>query len=159
VAHPSGPPSSRQIAATDDAPASRRPTELDTARACFARGELDRAEQLARSAHRANSKDPAPLTLLAWYEALGRANHGVDATKIRIRMLTMATNLDPDYVDAYFYRALLRKRMGDYRNACADLGTVLELDPDRPDARSELRECEELLSRGGPGLLDRILKR
>jgi tetratricopeptide (TPR) repeat protein len=158
-AHPSGPPSSRPVPGTDDPPASKRSSELEAAKTCFAKGDLDRAEQLARSAHRANSKDPAPLTLLAWYEAQRPANHGIDATKVRVRMMTMAINLDPDHVDAYFYRALLRKRMGDYRNACADLTTVLELDPDRIDGRSELRECEELLSRGGPGLLDRILKR
>jgi tetratricopeptide (TPR) repeat protein len=135
-----------------------QPNDLDAAKACFASGDLERAERLARSAHKANDKNPAALTLLAWIEAQRPTNKGADATKARIAMLTLAIELDPDFANAYYYRAFLLRRLGNHRAASADLRTVLRLEPDRRDAAHELRESEQA-ARKPTGLFERLLKK
>jgi hypothetical protein len=142
----------------DDLAASGKSNDVDGAKACFERGELERAERLARHAVKADAKNPKAIMLLAWLEAQRESNQGVDATKARARMLSVAIHIDPDLEDAYFYRALLNKRLGNHRAARVDLKKVLDMSPSRREAAEALRECEQPAA-PPRGFLDRLLKR
>ena len=52
--------------------------------------------------------------------------------------LNKAIELNPQYAEAYFSRALMFGREKDYDSAIADFEKVVELDPDHPDARTAL---------------------
>ena len=46
--------------------------------------------------------------------------------------------MDPQYAEAYFFRALIFGREKDYDNAIADFEKFVELDPSHPDAKMAL---------------------
>ena len=52
--------------------------------------------------------------------------------------LSKAIELNPQYAEAYFFRALIFGREKDYDNAIADFEKFVELDPSHPDAKTAL---------------------
>ncbi len=159
-----------QVDPAEDLRESGADNELDGAKACLDKGDLERAERLARRAHKAKPDHGLSLALLAWIEAQRPGNLTTEATKARILKLDRAVRNDPDCEEALYYRAMLYMRIESYNGAIRDFTALLELNPDHREAARELRICEELAKdrpskargggKGGPGggFFGRLLK-
>lgn len=126
----------------EDLAASGCTDELEGAKACLAKGDIERAERLARRAHRAMPENGPRLALLAWLEAQKPTNQGGDATRQRITMLDRAIKNDPENEMAWYWRAQLHKRLEQMPLAVRDLKRVLRINPKNLDAERELRIAE-----------------
>ncbi|KAL4788078.1 hypothetical protein BJX76DRAFT_345151 [Aspergillus varians] len=60
---------------------------------------------------------------------------------------TKALELDPDYIKAYWRRALASSAILNYRDAARDFRAVLKREPGNRDAKLKLTECEKLVRR------------
>ena len=136
----------------EDLAVSGAKSELEGAKVCLARNDLDRAERLAKVAHRAQPDRAAPLALLAWVAAQKPANLGIEATLARIMMLDKATTLDSNCEEAFWYRAQLHKRVENHTAAMADLRRVTTLNPGNALAVRELRIYEIRVKRDSMSL-------
>jgi tetratricopeptide (TPR) repeat protein len=111
-------------------------------------GDPDRvAEQLRFQA----AKNPAngPLVLEALAEGYGRTSRIFDA----LRCLDEWLAHEPDNVQALFLRGNLQRQVGSWQNAATNFRRVVELDPDRNEARwwlaislSEIGRYEEAVN-------------
>jgi hypothetical protein len=114
---------------------------------CFARGELERAERLAKRATKVTPEAGAPLALLAWIEATKPQNASPDETKKRILMLDRAIRADDKLEQAYYWRALLHKRIDSHNAALWNFRKVIEMNPKHMDAVREIRVYEMRIRR------------
>jgi tetratricopeptide (TPR) repeat protein len=119
----------------------------EAATGCFARGDLDRAERLARRATKTTPEAGGPLALLAWIEATKPQNASADETKKRIAMLDRAIRADGSLVQAYYWRGLLHKRIESHNAALSSFRKVVELNPKHMDAVREIRVYEMRIRR------------
>lgn len=140
---------------------------------CVKRNDLGQAETLARKAHLADPQQADYLALLAWIEAMKPGGHGLEDTLAKIELLTQATKLNARCERAYFYRAMLHKRIGNQDKSYKDFQKSVELNPRNVDSAREIR----LLAMRGkvaapeparsspkappskPGLFDRFFKK
>jgi DnaJ-domain-containing protein 1 len=105
----------------------------------FKRGDVAAAEALVRHANDADPKQAEYLALLAWIEAT-RPGHSSDQETVgQIEKLTHAIELNEKCERAYFYRAMLYKRLNNSSAAMRDFRVVVELNPRSVDAQRELR--------------------
>jgi hypothetical protein len=123
-------------------------TEVNGARACLLRGDLDRAERMARRATKANQNDATAMALLAWIEAQRPSNQDEAATKTRIAMLDRAISYNGQCDEAYYYRAKLYARINNPMACLRDLRRVAQLNPKHQEAVRELR-IYEMRARNG----------
>lgn len=119
--------------------ASGAKTDVQAIRVYLNRNDLDRAECLARVAHEERPEDPEALSLLAWVEALRPENQSVEATHVRIAMLSEANRMDCLCQSALYFRAQLHARLENHRSAIRDLRAVLDVNAEHPDAVRALR--------------------
>jgi hypothetical protein len=119
----------------------------EAATGCFARGDLERAERLAKRATKTTPDAGGPLALLAWIEATKPQNASVEETKKRIAMLDRAIRADASLVQAYYWRGLLHKRIENHNAALASFRKVVELNPKHMDAVREIRVYEMRIRR------------
>jgi tetratricopeptide (TPR) repeat protein len=126
----------------EDLAASGHADAFSGARACFARGDLERAERLSRRANREQPADAEALALLAWIESLNPSNTATEAIRKRIAMLSRAIDLDDHCENAIFWRAQLHKRTENHPAAIRDFKRVLALNEEHVDAVRELRIYE-----------------
>jgi hypothetical protein len=117
------------------------------AQACFARGEHDRAERLARRATKDMPETAGPLALLAWIEAQKPSNQSAADTRPRIAMLDRAIRFDPLHEQAHWWRGQLHKRIENHQAAIRDFRRVVEINPKHMDAIRELRIYEMRIRR------------
>jgi hypothetical protein len=136
----------------------------------FKRGDLGQAEPLLRHAVELDDTQADYLALLTWIQATKPgAPTTPDATNAHIATLDRAIGLGPRCERAYFFRGMLRKRLGDGSKALADFRSVCDLNPRNVDAQREVRLLE---MRGsgksvpppkpegeGGGLLGRLFKK
>jgi tetratricopeptide (TPR) repeat protein len=130
------------VAKNSERGAAASGTELVEAKACMARGELERAERLARMALKADENDSSALALVALLEAQRPANQDESATRARILMLDRAISYNSSCEEAYYYRAKLHGRLQNHASALRDLKRVTSLNPKNQDAVRELRVYE-----------------
>jgi len=145
------------------------------------RNDVAQAEMLCRKAHDADPKQPDYLALLAWIEAQKPENQAPKATIERIVMLDRAVAMSSNCEKAFFYRAMLHKRLGNDKFAARDFRKAAELNPRNLDATREVRLFEMRKQRsstmpppstpngrpttsppenkGGGGLLNKLFKR
>lgn len=128
--------------AASDLAASGERNDYDGAKACLARDDLDRAERMAKRAHKAEPNRAEALALLAWVAAKQPVNQGAEATRARIMMLDKALKLDPECEDALWFRAELHRRVENHAAAMKDLQKLTKINPDNVDAMRELRIYE-----------------
>jgi tetratricopeptide (TPR) repeat protein len=57
--------------------------------------------------------------------------------------LTCATNLDEKFVDAHYYSAVIKKKLGRYESAIESLNKVLEIEPQAPYSRALKKLIEQ----------------
>lgn len=105
----------------------------------FKRGDVAAAEALVRHANDADPKQAEYLALLAWIEATKPGHSSDQETVGQIEKLTQAIELNEKCERAYFYRAMLYKRLGNSPLAMKDFRIVVELNPRSVDAQRELR--------------------
>ena len=117
------------------------------AKACFSRGDLERAERLARTATEAAPEAAKPLAFLAWIEATKPANSSPEETKRCIALLDRALGADEGFEQAYYWRALLHKRIESHAEALRDFRRVVQLNPRHTEAVRELRVYEMRIRR------------
>jgi tetratricopeptide (TPR) repeat protein len=132
----------------DDLAKSGAKTEYEGAKACLAREDLERAERLARRAHRANPSDSQALAILAWIEALKPQNQDEEQTRARILMLDRAILGNATNEEALYWRAQLYKRIDKPEAAMRDLARIVALNPKNMEAERELRIFEMRVRRG-----------
>ena len=106
---------------------------------CVKRNDLPQAEELARKAHLADPKQAEYLALLAWIEAMKPESQGLEETLAKIEKLTEAIELNARCERAYFYRAMLQKRLGNEDKAYKDFQKSVELNPRNVDSQREIR--------------------
>jgi tetratricopeptide (TPR) repeat protein len=131
----------------DDLAASGASDAWAGAQACFAKGDVERAERLARRAVKANAEAAAPLAMLAWLEALKPANLSPTDTRPRVAMLDRALRIDPSMEQAWYWRGMLHKRLENHQHAIRDFRRASELNPKNLDATRELRLYEMRIRR------------
>ncbi len=160
-----GPPSARP-GAVDGGPSSVRASEfpappasapvlqrpsieveqaLAQAEMHFVLGDRHEALNFVKSALTLLPKFPAAMALLAALEATNvrEGQEGQD-DKLRdiLRRLDAVIAVDPSCRRGRYYRAGIRKRVGDMAGAIADLREAVANDPDDVDALRELKICE-----------------
>ena len=130
-----------------DLAASGASDPYEGATACFARGDLDRAERLAKRATKVSPEAGAPLALLAWIEATKPQNATPEETKKRIVMLDRAIRADEKLEQAFYWRGLLHKRIESHNAALSNFRKVVEMNPKHMDAVREIRVYEMRIRR------------
>lgn len=66
-----------------------------------------------------------------------------DELKEALSDLENATRLDPKFIDAHYYSAVIKKKLGDYHGAIESLNKVLEIDPKAPYSRALKKLIEQ----------------
>jgi tetratricopeptide (TPR) repeat protein len=99
-------------------------------------GDLDAVEQYLWSL--VNEQHPDSLLILdALTAGYVRMYRNADATA----SISYWLNLQPDCIQAVFYRGCLNQRLHAYEKAVADFSKVIEVDPDRDSVRLRLITC------------------
>ena len=108
------------------------------------------------AARKAAPGDPDAIALESWARSqLG----GADLKRLTVA-LDEVLNEHEAHVEARFYRALLRKRLGDKGGATSDLRRVLEIVPGHESATRELATFEtKEKAKERPSLFGRLFKR
>ena len=108
------------------------------------------------AARKAAPGDPDVIALESW----ARSQLGGADLKALTVALDEVLNEHEAHVEARFYRALLRKRLGDEGGATRDLRRVLELEPGHEGAIRELAAIEtKQKAKERPSLFGRLFKR
>jgi hypothetical protein len=93
-----------------------------------------------------DGKDAEAHAVLAWI--VSAAAEGPDgAVRAALPILDRAVTTDAQCVRAYFYRAMLHKRLGNVANAYRDFARTVALDPRHVDATREVRIYEMRLKK------------
>ncbi len=114
----------------------------------FLLGERHRAVALVRKALTLAPGTPSALALLAYLEASGTAPGQEGYLRDLLRMADAALDKEPSCRRGRFYRAEIRKRLGDHEGALRDLRTAIRDDPDDVDAHRELNAYERKVREG-----------
>ncbi|KAI9857002.1 MAG: hypothetical protein M1824_005034 [Vezdaea acicularis] len=86
-----------------------------------------------------NDKDPS------FFCNRAQANIKLEAYGFAIADATHALDLDPNYVKAYYRRAVANTAILKTKEALKDFKTVVKKEPNNKDARLKLAECEKLV--------------
>lgn len=129
---------------------------------CFKRNDLGQAETLLRKAVELDGTQADYVALLAWVDSLKPQNQSGEAITARIAEFDRAIALNGKCERAYFYRAMLYKRIGNDASALRDFKVAFELNPRNVDAQREVRLIE--MRKAGKkeekeGLLSRLFKK
>jgi hypothetical protein len=114
-------------------------TNFQKAEVCLRRNDLAQAETLCRRAVDLDATQPDYQAMLAWLFALKPENQSADKTKAAIQMLERAIAMSERCEKAFFYRAMLYKRLGRADAAVRDFKRVVNLNPRNIDAAREVR--------------------
>jgi Tfp pilus assembly protein PilF len=114
-------------------------TNFQKAEVCFRRNDLAQAESLCRRALDLDQTQPDYHAMLAWLFAVKPENQSAEKTKAAIQMLERAIGMSERCEKAYFWRAMLYKRLGRNEAAVRDFKRVVNLNPRNIDAAREVR--------------------
>lgn len=134
---------------------SAAPGLYATAQACVAEQNFDGARTACARACRADPVNVEYAAFSAWLRAM---SVGADVKAIAIELDELLGRAEA-HPRARYYRALIRKRLGDGVGAARDLRRALELEPGFADAARELAALEPAAPKAARGLLGRLFKR
>jgi len=115
-------------------------TEFQKAEILMKRNPAD--PKVLEHARRAFTLDPEQveyMALCAWIESQRPESQARDKTLEKIAILDKCIQKNPRCERAYFYRAMLHKRVEDSKKAIADFKIVVDLNPKNLDAAREVR--------------------
>jgi tetratricopeptide (TPR) repeat protein len=113
--------------------------DFQKAEICFRRNDIVQAEALCRKATEADPTQADYLALLAWLVATKPESQSSEKTLECIKTLDHAVSLNNRCEKAYFWRAMLFKRLGKTDLATKDFKRVVDLNPRNIDAAREVR--------------------
>ena len=121
--------------------------EFQKAEICLRKNDLAQATQLASHALELDPNQADYVALVAWLTSLSPTAQTPEATQGCIDELERALKMNERCERAYFYRAMLYKKLHKQGLAFKDFKKVADLNPKNIDAQRELRLYE---MRGGP---------
>ena len=121
---------------------------LSQAEMHFVLGERDQALAFARKALAEAPALPDAMAFLAYLEALGLTAAQDDLLRDFLKMIDSALLKDETCRRGRFYRAELKKRLGDHEGAIRDLRVAVTHDPDDAAAQRELKSYEQKVREG-----------
>jgi tetratricopeptide (TPR) repeat protein len=119
---------------------------LSQAHMHLALDERDQALAMARKALAEEPGFPAAAILAAYLAAAAETNPR--ELRALLSMIDKALGREPSCRRGNFYRAELRKRLGDHKGAVEDLRLAVRNDPDDAEAARELRVYERKIEAG-----------
>jgi curved DNA-binding protein CbpA len=111
--------------------------DFQKAEICLKRNDLKQAEILCKKALDADPKPADYIAMMAWLQAQKRQDPV--STQQQVLELTRAIGISQACERAFFYRAMLLKRLGQEPQAMKDFKRAFELNPRNVDAQRELR--------------------
>jgi Tfp pilus assembly protein PilF len=114
-------------------------TNFQKAEVFFKRNDLAQAETFCRRALELDASQADYHALLAWLVALKPENQSPEKTLECVRMFDKAIQLSNRCEKAYFWRAMLNKRLGKNDAALRDFRRVSDMNPRNIDAAREVR--------------------
>lgn len=114
-------------------------TDFQKAEFHVKRNDVQKAYELAKRAHELDPEQADYLALMAWLEAQRSENLGREKTLEKVGVLERALKQNPNCERAYFYRAMLYKRIEEPKKAYQDFKKAMELNPRNLDAAREVR--------------------
>jgi curved DNA-binding protein CbpA len=141
-------------------PAAKRPRKnvLRQIEHAIARREFQTAEDMGRELANADPDDVDAQALAAWASThAGEAPE--DTLRSALSLLDRSVHRDQSCERAFFFRALLHKRVGNHAAAFRDFTRVVHLNPKNVDAQREIRIYEMRARKGsGEHALDAMIK-
>ena len=114
----------------------------------FVLGDREQAVTLTRKALSDSPGLPEGMAFLAYLEALGLGEGQDELLRDFLKMIDAAIRLDDTCRRGRFYRAEMRKRLGDHEGAIRDLRVAVMNAPDDAAAQRELRAYEQKIRDG-----------
>ena len=114
-------------------------TDFQKAEICLKRNDLKQAEEFCRKAIAVEPKQADYISMLAWLDSLKPQRQTPAAMQEQVAELTRAIGVSQACERAFFYRAMLLKRLGQEPAAMKDFKRAMELNPRNVDATRELR--------------------
>lgn len=114
-------------------------TNFQKAEICLRRNDFKQAEEFCRKAIAAEPKQADYISMLAWLDSMKPNKQDAASTQALVAELTRAIGISQACERAYFYRAMLLKRLGQESAAVKDFKKAMELNPRNVDATREVR--------------------
>jgi len=114
-------------------------TNFQKAEICLRRNDFKMAEDLCKKAIDVEPKQADYISMMAWLQAQKPTKQDAGSTQEQVLELTRAIGISQACERAYFYRAMLLKRLGQEPQAIKDFKRAMELNPRNVDAQREVR--------------------
>jgi curved DNA-binding protein CbpA len=114
-------------------------TNFQKAEICLKRNDMKQAEDFCKKALDADPKQADYIAMMVWLQAQKPARQDMSSTQGQVAELTRAIGISQACERAFFYRAMLQKRLGQEALAMKDFKRALELNPRNVDAQREIR--------------------
>jgi tetratricopeptide (TPR) repeat protein len=133
--------------------------DFERAQMALSRRDFAEAAACAERHVALHPNHPRAIAMLAWAQSHLPEHEGQAATRALIRRLGEALAIDPECESAYFYRAQLRRKVGEEEAALRDFKAAATINPHNVDAAREVRLYEMRGKKSGGGLFDRFKKK
>jgi curved DNA-binding protein CbpA len=114
-------------------------TDFQKAEICLRRNDMKQAEEFCRKAIAVEPKQADYIAMLVWLESQKPQKQDPSSTQAQVAELTRAIGISQACERAFFYRAMLLKRLGQDGQAVKDFKRAMELNPRNVDATREVR--------------------
>lgn len=114
-------------------------TNFQKAEICLKRNDFKQAEEFCKKAIAVEPKQADYIAMMAWLQSQKPQKQDAGSTQEQVLELTRAIGISQACERAYFYRAMLLKRLGQEPQAMKDFKRAMDLNPRNVDAQRELR--------------------
>jgi tetratricopeptide (TPR) repeat protein len=114
-------------------------TNFQKAEICLKRNDTKQAEEFCKKALDVDPNQADYVAMMAWLQSLKPVKQDSASTQEQVVELTRAISISQACERAFFYRAMLLKRLGDEARAIKDFKRAVELNPRNVDAQREVR--------------------
>lgn len=114
-------------------------TNFQKAEICLKRNDFKQAEDFCKKAIDVDPKQADYIAMMAWLQAQKPTRQDPASTQELVVELARAISISQACERAFFYRAMLLKRLGQEPQAMKDFKRALELNPRNVDAQREIR--------------------
>jgi Fe-S-cluster formation regulator IscX/YfhJ len=114
-------------------------TDFQKAEICLKRNDTRQAEDFCKRALDVDPKQADYIAMMAWLQSLKPMKQDPTSTQEQVQELSRAIAISQACERAFFYRAMLLKRLGEEAKAIKDFKRAVELNPRNVDAQREVR--------------------